>query len=265
MIIPERVLHCQSYLRQMRGGSRPELWRAEDGNLYVVKRIDNPQGRRILINEVISHAILTAMQIPTPPLRFMSFNVDPCQTDIHLGSLYPGGKEEIAIYDFLPDPLLAEVENLYHFFGVLVHDQWVSNTDQRQCIFYRARVLYPDGRSVSNFVVSMIDNGYALGGEKWKFIQSAIIGVYVRIVVYGEQPTYRHFEPWVEMVHEMSWEVLREAVAAIPFSWLHGEDNILSEHLERLWKRREWMRDMVRETVKDIQMRVRIKRLPLKR
>ena len=42
----------------MRGGSSAHLLLADDGNRYVVKFRNNPQHPRILINELISYAIL---------------------------------------------------------------------------------------------------------------------------------------------------------------------------------------------------------------
>ena len=56
-------------LRKMRGGSQAQLLEAADGHHYVVKFQNNPQHRRILINEWISAAFLSYWDSPAPPSR----------------------------------------------------------------------------------------------------------------------------------------------------------------------------------------------------
>ena len=58
----------------------------------------------------------------------------------HFGSRFPGNPERLAVYDFLPDTLLDQVENLAEFHGVLAFDQWIGNADSRQAMFFRARL-----------------------------------------------------------------------------------------------------------------------------
>ena len=43
------------------------------------------------------------------------------------------------VYDFLPDSVLHQIENLHEFLGVLVFDKWMGNADSRQVdLFSRA-------------------------------------------------------------------------------------------------------------------------------
>jgi len=58
----------------------------------------------------------------------------------HFGSRFPGDPARTAVYDFLPDALLASVENLSEFLVVLAFDKWIGNADARQAIFFRARL-----------------------------------------------------------------------------------------------------------------------------
>ena len=58
----------------------------------------------------------------------------------HFGSKFPGDPAKLAVYDFLPDVLLRQVNNLGDFRGCLVFDKWVGNADARQSIFFRARL-----------------------------------------------------------------------------------------------------------------------------
>ena len=42
-------------IRRMRGGAQAHLMRCADDNYYVVKFQNNPQGRRILANELLGY------------------------------------------------------------------------------------------------------------------------------------------------------------------------------------------------------------------
>ena len=53
-------------IRKMRGGSQAHLIEAADGHTYVVKFLNNPQHRRILVNEWMSSTFLSYLGIATP-------------------------------------------------------------------------------------------------------------------------------------------------------------------------------------------------------
>ena len=53
-------------IRKMRGGAQAHLIRAADGDHYVVKFLNNPQHRRILVNEWIASVFLRYLGISTP-------------------------------------------------------------------------------------------------------------------------------------------------------------------------------------------------------
>jgi hypothetical protein len=46
------------HVRKMRGGAQAHLLEADDGHWYVVKFRNNPQHRRILVNERLSATLL---------------------------------------------------------------------------------------------------------------------------------------------------------------------------------------------------------------
>ena len=53
------------FVRKLRGGAQAHLMKAEDGHYYAVKFQNNPQGRRVLVNEWIAHAIFEQLRIST--------------------------------------------------------------------------------------------------------------------------------------------------------------------------------------------------------
>jgi hypothetical protein len=56
-------VNARRFIRKMRGGAQAHLLEAEDGRYYVVKFVNNPQHRRILVNELIASEFLQYLQI----------------------------------------------------------------------------------------------------------------------------------------------------------------------------------------------------------
>ena len=53
-------------IRRMRGGAQSQLMLGADGGLWVVKFRNNPQGERVLANELIATRIAEALGLPVP-------------------------------------------------------------------------------------------------------------------------------------------------------------------------------------------------------
>ena len=137
----------------MKGGSQAHLIEADDGHFYVVKPKDNPQHRRILVNEWISAVFLRYLQLGSPevaavllPGDFVAANpelgvqrgrmLEAISPGWHFGSRMPVDPAEVALFDTLPNVLFSKVVNLRDLGGLLVFDRWVSNADYRQLIFF---------------------------------------------------------------------------------------------------------------------------------
>ncbi|HEY7208712.1 MAG TPA: HipA family kinase [Bryobacteraceae bacterium] len=59
-------IRATKVIRKMRGGAQAHLMQLEDGGYYVVKFTNNPQHRRILINEWLACSFLRHLQIYVP-------------------------------------------------------------------------------------------------------------------------------------------------------------------------------------------------------
>ena len=59
-------LNVVRYVRKMRGGAQAHLLEADDGHWYVVKFRNNPQHRRVLVNEMLSSVFLEFLKIAAP-------------------------------------------------------------------------------------------------------------------------------------------------------------------------------------------------------
>jgi hypothetical protein len=250
------------HIRKMRGGAQSHLLEADDGNYYVVKFRNNPQHRRILINELLSAVLLDYLRISIPETALLhvdsSFLAD--HPDVHLtlgtrrievepgwqfGSRYPGDPARTAVYDFLPDALLPAVANLDDFRGVLVFDKWAGNADGRQSIFYRANVQPARGAPRPAFVARMIDHGYAFEGPHWEFSDSPLQGLYARRIVYDKVHSLDDFQPWLDQLRHFPEEVVDRAWKRIPPAWVDGEEDALERLLERLYDRRNRVPELI--------------------
>ena len=247
-------------VRKMRGGAQAHLLEASDGKYYVVKFSNNPQHRRILVNEWISAVFLRHLGLssPEPAMvriteEFLSANPDTYLqlgrerrqpvAGWHYGSRFPGDPERTVVYDFIPDALLGTVENLQEFAGVLAFDKWTANADSRQAIFFRARLTGAQERL--GFVAQMMDNGYVFDGPHWRLRDSPIQGLYFRPLVYAKVRGWADFEPWLERIRHFPDEIVDQAVKQIPPPWLEGEGDELYRLLDRLLARRKRVEDLL--------------------
>ena len=256
---------ARRFIRKLRGGAQAHLIEAHDGHFYVVKFRNNPQHRRILVNEWVAATLLRHLQIATPVTQivdltaeFLDQNPDVyfqlgarrvrVEPGWHFGSRYPGDPARIAVYDFLPDALLERVANLSHFLAVYAADKWLGNADARQSIFFRARLKDAGPTPVGErpgFVAEMMDHGYVFDGPHWAFHDSPLQGLYFRPLVYSPVRSMRDFEPWLDRIRYFPEEVIDDACRRIPAAWLDGDRDSLEALLEKLLERRKKVPDLI--------------------
>lgn len=260
-------LSARRFIRKMRGGAQSHLLEADDGNCYIVKFQNNPQHRRILVNELVAAVLLDYLQIAAPEIalidvgeEFLRANSDigltlgtrriPVKPGWHFGSRFPGKPDRTAVYDFVPDSLLAQVSNLTEFLAILVFDKWAANADGRQCIFYRANVREWSPHTAAlppkpGFVVRMIDHGFIFDGPNWGFADSPLQGLYPRKAVYERVTSLDAFQPWLDLVLHMPAEVLDQAWKRVPREWIEGEEDTFDHVMEQLMARRKRVPDLL--------------------
>jgi len=251
----------------MRGGAQSHLVEADDSRYYVVKFVNNPQHRRILVNELLGSCILQYLQISTPETAIISVDRDflldnpqvsfelgtkrvPVEVGWHFGSRYPADPSTIAVYDFFPDVLLEKIINLSDFLGVLVVDKWMANADARQSIYFRAQVRNPfsprqQERRQTGFIAQMIDQGYLFNGPFWNFPDAPLHGLALRRKVYETVTSLNDFQPWLDQVLNIPPEVLDDARKRIPSQWLDQDSGALDSLLEKLFERRSLTPDLI--------------------
>jgi hypothetical protein len=261
------------YLRNMRGGAQTHLVKANDGNYYVLKLTNNPQGLRILANEFIAQRLLQYLRIPAPNVAAVELtpeflaanpacaiklgpNFLPTPPGWHFGSRFPGTPYLTSVFDLVPDIQIPVTRNLQHFAAALVFDKWTGNTDGRQCIFYRAKLadaLAPEDLGettiTTGMVASMIDHGFCFNGIYWDFPDAPGHGLYPRPIAYNKIFSWSAFSPWLEMVEDFPEAILERALLDIPRPWLTPAcEQALPKLYEQLLRRRRRVRGLIDQT-----------------
>lgn len=243
-------------IRRMRGGAQSHLMRCDDEDYYVVKFQNNPQGVRILANELLATRLAARIGLPTAGAEvvlveqeLITYTDDlvmqlgrgraPCRPGMQFGSRYPGSPAETVVYDFLPAEQLLEVSNLQDFCGMLVFDKWTCNTNGRQAIFFRAK-------NETHYQAQMIDQGFCFNASEWNFPDAPLRGIYARHAVYGSVQDIDSFEPWLSRVEaRIAESVLDEIQTEIPPEWYDDDLDALNRLLEQLWRRRKLVRELI--------------------
>src|SRR6202165_3326579 len=78
-------LNAVEHIRRMRGGTQSHLMRCSDGNYYVVKFQDNPQHRRVLVNELLGTKLAALIGLPTTSVAIIEVDRELIRltTDLH--------------------------------------------------------------------------------------------------------------------------------------------------------------------------------------
>jgi hypothetical protein len=242
-------------IRRMRGGAQSHLMRCADGHYYVVKFQNNPQHRRILVNELLGTRLAARLGLPTASVAIIDVpqelirltpdlamehprNRIPCQSGPQFGSRYPGDPRRLTLHDFLPDEQLRQVENLHDFAGMLVFDKWTCNTNGRQTLFLNEPAVA--GRQPGGaYRAFMIDQGFCFSAGDWKFPDAPLRGLYARNRVYEGVTGMQSFGPWLERLEKRITEkVLDEVSRDIPSEWYEDQYDDLLRLLEQIYRRR---------------------------
>jgi hypothetical protein len=266
------MLRALEQIRRMRGGAQPHLMRCSDEQYYVVKFQNNPQHRRVLVNELLGTKLAARIGLPTAPATVVEVGEElirltpelameqprariPCQPGPQFASRYPGDPRRVTLHDFLPDEQLGEVRNLHDFAGMLVFDKWTCNTNGRQTVFFQddwaspaEQEEAPAGANAESprYRTVMIDQGFCFNAGEWNFPDAPLRGLYTRNRVYEGVTGMESFGPWLERLEQRVTErVLDEISREIPSAWYEDDFDAFLRMLEQLNRRRARVPDLL--------------------
>lgn len=250
-----KQLQAVQHIRRMRGGAQAQLMRASNKQYVVVKFRNNPQHVRVLANELFASRLGQWLGLPmpdvetievsdwliqhTPELRLeLAHHEVPFSSGLHLASHYAADIESSAVFDYLPESLFPKVLNRSDLVRALVLDKWTGNADGRQAVF----IQLPRRAGYS---LRLIDQGYCFNGGEWSFPDLALHGVYYRNYVYQDVTSWESFEPALTAAEEMDMDDLWNCAAEIPSEWCGSAPDALPCLVEKLYRRRCKIRDLV--------------------
>ena len=240
----------------MRGGAQSQLMLGADGRMWVVKFQNNPQGLRVLANELLATRMAEAIGLPVPATDVVEVTewliehtadlyVEPgsgrrerCRAGLQFGCTYMGQEPTRHVVDYLPEQQLNEVKNLGSFAGVLALDKWTGNCNGRQAVFTRKA-------RERGYRATFIDQGFCFNVAEWNFPDVAKRGVYGRNLVYREVTGWESFEPWLSRIEAMKAEALWAIAEAVPPEWYGSDDGAMERLIGEMVRRRGAVRDLI--------------------
>lgn len=248
-LCPHCPLSAVRYVHRLNGGSQAHLLEASDGGLYAVKFQNNPFNARALASEFLATRLGLWLGLPMPPVviiempdwlvnrDLLRIEIDDrkrlvrCASGRQLAFRYVSSALEV-----LPHGSLKELTNRQDFIRVLPFDQWTANCDNRQALFIRDKKRH--------YRAVFIDQHNCFNAGRWTFPDWPHHAIYDQRV-YSEVTGWFWFEPVLSRIEKITRFDLWKIATEIPPEWYQHDTAALSRLIERLYKRRFSVRQLV--------------------
>jgi hypothetical protein len=205
------------------GGSQPHVFDTTEGP-YLVKARNNPQGKRVLANELIGGLCLDWLGVAHPGPAVVDLPADVLSASP--GAVFNDGTaleagESFGSELWQSDPQgsvdVSLIENLQDVAGTLALDTWIQPFDGRQ---YRVR---PSPETPSRYEFIPVDQGYSLGNPNWT--ASSLAGAGSPTVPSPPVSVGREdVAPFIDRLRSFGSEDAEGIVQQVPSDWLTGEE-----------------------------------------
>ena len=237
-------------IRAMHGGSRSLLVMDDDQDLWIVKSQDNPQHRRVLVNDYLGTRIASAIGLTVPRVSaifvtgWLKNSVGVQSQDrirglrcgLHFGSKFMGSLMPGHVLDYLPGSPVPRLRNASEFAGIAALDLWLDNTDRRQAVFVRSS-------TERHYKAAFIDQGHCFGGFTW-LPAGRNQQLSMREDQYRSLVKAHDCEPWLNRVEAFSESALCDLTKDMPAEWYSGEEDALERMLNAVLYRRSHVRGL---------------------
>jgi len=208
-----------TFLRPLtRGGSRAQLLSFNDGIERVVKFPNNPQGLRVLPNELIAARLANLLNVPIPNSGIVvvtpSFvNVEPALSGFQPGLCF--GSEYHRAVDIAGPSEISLASNVQQLASIVVFDTWCNNTDR---VNNRGNLILTSG--IEERTILAIDHGHCFGFQWDENIKYAKIPAQI-IWRDDFRPflSIPQFRPFFELLLAVTEERLIRSIDEIPEEW----------------------------------------------
>lgn len=215
------------------GGSSDALFMTDVNDVdFVVKLIDNPQGKDTLVCELVMNLLAGKLGVSVPNAHL----IDVPQAIIDMTDTMPGIEIRAGLHfateyipnsiEGVPKSLLARVSNKETFPKSVVLDIWGDNSDRDN---YTNFVIAPDPFSQEGLLFYSIDFGYCFGSPSWATLEGRVQNwcrSYLKELcdeINGEDP----FEETLRIANEILDAELESFVDDVPADWQMNGSNVL--------------------------------------
>jgi hypothetical protein len=131
----------------------------------------------------------------------------------------------------------GQLTNKQDFIQVLPFDKWTANCDNRQAVFVR--------HGKGKYRALFIDQHNCFNAGRWTFPDLPHHGTYEQAQVYAGVINWEWFEPTLSRIEKISRFDLCKLATEIPPEWYQHDTAALSRLIERLYRRRLSVRDLI--------------------
>jgi hypothetical protein len=238
------VLSATQCVRKMRGGSQPNLIQCDNGQYYIVKMTENPQGPNVLANEWLGGFLGKAAGLPVAEGDLVYLSDSFIDDDLGLWFETPTGRRRPKAglhygsrlvgepyggnrpMEYISRSRVEAITNREVFLGMYVMDVWANQQDNRQAIL----VADPD---MLGFKAIFIDHGHMFGGPNWNFLERPGIACHMESSLYSELWHTDVVAGWISHFENVIPSALSLAISLVPLGWYNGDIGALQEDLLR--------------------------------
>lgn len=250
---------AEFFFRKMNGGSQASLVSASDGNFYVLKSRESPQGPNVVFNEGFGSVLAEYLGLPTPlwaPVevdsKFLAENptfgfeagkaARVPAPGLYFGSRFVFAPTDGDMYETVPHGWVDRINDPTLFLRMLLLDLWAENTDRRQALFIESSPR----RTLD---VVFFDHGHMFGGPYGRKVQRNV-----------EVCLYRHrrvYERALQATNVIEWSLrqmegirakqLRIMMTRLPSEW--REVQVEGGVIERLLENQKTIRETANEMI----------------
>ncbi|MNJ52778.1 hypothetical protein D3C77_481310 [compost metagenome] len=226
------MLQVTQYIQPLPGWSMPHLVLCSDGNHYVIKLLSNPQGVKVLVNELICSQLAKKMDLPIPDGKVIFIpkgvnNSPSSQEGPHFGSRFiPHGILHPSDLD------LARCTNIGQAADMILFDYWLDNNDRHIWTQDKQNLIIAGGPEPKLW---MIDQANVFNGPHWN--AKTLLNKMNNFTAYWGT-LYQRFVPFIDgshpfreslsKLHSLTRDDLFNASSNIPVEWGVSERDVVS-------------------------------------
>lgn len=211
------------------GVTSPHFFRADDGNIYIVKLQNNRLGPKVLANEFLAAKLGEFLGLCFPPTDIIEINEqtllqDPYLSEscISLGRHFASRYLDNSVY--VDKDNLGKAVNIAEMAGVILFDHMFLNADRAS----KKNLLLR--QEDTGYKIYAIDNSHLFQSGKWSAKSLNILGTKKKVferysfkTLLSDYLSPQDFLPYLGKIEKISDEQIDKLVHEIPAEWLPDE------------------------------------------